>query len=479
MQEKLRRLERAWSPRTVAVVGDKRVTGYMWLRAMRPFTGRLYSVQVDPAEIPGIEELGIPNYRSLQEIPDEIDYVLCAVPRAVAPRIVADCAAKGVAGVALFTSGFAETGEEEGIRLQAEVARIAAEADLALVGPNCMGLYNPRAGIRQSGEQPTGESGPVGFISQSGTHAINLSLVAAHNGLRLSKSASIGNAVALDVPDYLEVLAADPDTRVIAMYVEGVKDGRRFFQTLRRVAREKPVVVWKGGQTEAGARATASHTASLASSTAVWNAVMRQTGAIPADTLDEVVDVLKALLLARAPAGPRMALMAMTGGPSVGITDAFARAGLEVPLLSDASYRRLGEFFNVIGGSYRNPLDTGGTLGQNPDNLRRILEILDEDPHVDAIVMEVSGGFMARRWVTQPEALEGTLGTLTAFRDRSAKPFFAVFYAGHMEEAALTIRPRFQEAGIPLFPTYERAALAIRRALDYRRFLAAADGEPA
>ena len=129
-------LKRVLQPKTIAVVGDKRANGYMWLRNMSTFQGNVYSVQVDPNEIPGIEELGIANFKSLAEIPEEIDYVMCAVPRPIAPRIIADCAAKGVGGVALFTSGFAETGEEEGAKLQAEIGRIAREASMPLIGPN-------------------------------------------------------------------------------------------------------------------------------------------------------------------------------------------------------------------------------------------------------------------------------------------------------------------------------------------------------
>ena len=152
-------LPRVLNPRTIAVVGDKRANGYLWLRNMSTFQGKLYSVQIDPAEIPGIEELGVPNYPSLADVPGEIDYVVCAVPRAIAPRIIADCAAKGVGGVALFTSGFAETGEDEGVRLQAEIGRIAREAGLALIGPNCMGVYNPKLGVRRRLSSPRARPG--------------------------------------------------------------------------------------------------------------------------------------------------------------------------------------------------------------------------------------------------------------------------------------------------------------------------------
>ncbi|MBI4570751.1 MAG: CoA-binding protein [Chloroflexi bacterium] len=462
-------LARALNPRTVAVVGDKRANGYLWLRNMSTFTGKLYSVQVDPAEIAGIEELGVPNYPSLADVPDEIDYVLCAVPRTVAPRIVADCAAKGVGGVALFTSGFAETGEEEGVRLQAEIGRISREAGLALIGPNCMGVYRPKLGVRQSGEQPAGEAGLAGFISQSGTHAINFSLIGAAQGVRISTSVSIGNAEVLDVPDYLDYLTADPDTRVIAMYVEGVKDGRRFLDALRRAAQAKPVAVWKGGVTDAGARATASHTASLATSNAVWNVVVRQAGALSADSMDDTIDLLKALLFCKPARGGRMGLMAMTGGQSVVITDAFARAGLEVPLFTAESYEKLAEFFNIIGGSYRNPLDMGGTIGFGgaPGQLERLLQILDEDAHVDAIAMELASGFLARRWQADPSSLDRLLDLLVAHRERSAKPFLTILHPGHVEDVTAQARARVVERGLAVFHSFERAARALARAIGY------------
>jgi acyl-CoA synthetase (NDP forming) len=227
MQDVVRRLDRALSPRVVAVVGDKKVSGYNWLKNQAKFTGKLYSVQIDPNEIPGIEELGIPNYKSLVEIPDEVDLVICAVPRQVAPRVVADAAAKKVGGIAMFTSGFAETGEELGVKLQDEILRIAREHDLLIVGPNCMGIYNARLGVRFSGDQPAGEGGGIGFISQSGTHAINTSLYASSQGLLLSKAISIGNAIVIDAADCLEYFAADPETKIIGLYVEGVRDGVR------------------------------------------------------------------------------------------------------------------------------------------------------------------------------------------------------------------------------------------------------------
>lgn len=466
------RLRRVFEPRTIAVIGDKRAMGYMWLRNMSTFQGPVYSVQIDPNEIPGIEVLGVPNYQSLMDVPDDIDYAVCAVPRPVAPRIVADCVKKGVGGVTLFTSGFAETGEEEGIRLQEEIARLARENGLVLVGPNCMGIYNPSRGVRQSGEQPAGEGGPVGFISQSGTHAIGFSLLGAAHGIGISKSVSMGNGAVVDVSDYLEFLAGDEDTQVIALYVEGVRDGRRFFRVLSETTQHKPVVIWKGGQTEAGQRGAASHTAALATASSVWQALARQTGIVCTDTVDETVDAVKAFLHLKPTTGQRVGLMAMTGGQSVVIADTFAREGLDVPLLTDSSYEKLASFFNIIGGSYRNPLDIGGTIGWGGSrgNLVRMLDILSEDEHIDAVALEMGSGFMARRWQADPKALEEILDALADYQEHTPKPFLTIMHAGHLEAIVAELRRRVTSRGIPSFPSFESAARALRRFVDYHRF---------
>ena len=466
-----KRLDRAFNPRTIAVVGDKRAMGYLWLNCMKTFDGKVYSVQVDPNEITGIEAMGIPNYKSLTEIPEDIDYVVCAVPRPVAARIIADCIDKNVGAVMLFTSGFAETETEDGIAAQEQITQMARDSGLLLIGPNCMGIYNRRLGVRHSTDQPPGDQGNVGFISQSGTHAINFSLVGAVRGVKCSKTVSFGNAVVLDSPDYIEYLANDPETEVIAMYIEGVKDGRRFFRTVKEAATRKPVVVWKGGVTSAGSRAVYSHTASLATAPAIWDAAMRQACAVQTESLDETIDTVNALTYCRPASGRRMGLIAMTGGQSVVITDAFEREGLEVPLLTAGSYEKLAAFFNIIGGSYRNPLDAGGTIGMGfvPGNLQKLFDILEEDENVDAIAMEVGASFIARRLRENPVMLDQMVATLAAHKERSAKPFLAIAHPGHVEDVMADIRTRLIERGIATFGSFQAAAKALRRAIDYWR----------
>ena len=457
------RLDRVLNPKVIAVVGDKRASNYMWLRSLKSFTGALYSVQIDKDEIPGIDELGVPNFPSLGDVPEPIDYVVCAVPRQVAPIIVQGCIDNRVGGVTLFTSGFAETGEALGIELQDKITRMARDAGLLLIGPNCMGLHIPKLGVRFQPDQPAGVAGDVGFISQSGTHGMNFSVVGARHGIYCSKLISFGNAVVLDAPDYLEYLADDPDTEVIGMYIEGLRDGPRFARALRAAAARKPVVTWKGGQTAAGSRATRSHTASLATTQAVWEALVRQAGAIAVDSLDEMIDVVKALRSTKPRPAGRVGLMAMTGGQSVVLTDAFAKAGFEIPLLHDASYAELAEFFNIIGGSYRNPLDMAGTIGQDPTYLERILDVLDRDPNLDTIAMELGASFLVRRWADKPEEFDRLLDTLVSFKQRSDKPFITVLHPAHLEAEALTARDKIQARGIPVFPNFERAAAALAK----------------
>ena len=189
-----KRFDRIFNPKTVVVVGAKKATNYSWLRNMLTVKGKLYSVQLDENEIPGIEDLGVTNYKSMAEIPEPIDYVLVAVPRNVAPIILADAIKANVGGVAMFTSGFAET-DDDGRALQEKIRGMALEAGMPLIGPNCMGIFNPAAGVRQNEDQYHGESGPVGFIGQSGTHTVYTSttLNVVH-GVKLAKAVSFGNA---------------------------------------------------------------------------------------------------------------------------------------------------------------------------------------------------------------------------------------------------------------------------------------------
>lgn len=459
------RLARTLNPTNVAVVGDTRIRGYRWLRSMSTVRGKLYSVQVDESELPGIEELGVPSYRSLTDIPDEIDYVLVAVPRNVAPIIMRDCIAKGVGGAAFFTSGFAETDTDEGRQLQTTITEMAREADLPVIGPNCMGLYNPSAGVRFAPAQPAGFEGNVAFVSQSGGHAADFATTSHAMGVAAGTVVSFGNGVVLENADYLEYFAHDDGTEFIAMYVEGLRDGRRFSRLLRETTPRKPVILWKGGMSDAGQRATASHTASLAGSAEVWNALCRQAGAIQAESMVEIVDLLKALMLMPDIAGPGVGITGGSGGQSVAMADTFSRVGLRVPTLTDESYDRLNEWFSLVGASFRNPID----MGTNREEITTIMEVLSADPNIDCLVMQVRP---AMGEAIDAGRLEAQLGALKNWRSEG-QPAVAITYSSDPLGEADALRDldiQLREIRVPSFPTYERAATAIRKVLDYQQF---------
>jgi len=462
----LAKLERAFNPRVLAVVGD---SGYFqWLRSNADFKGQLYSVQVNPKTIKQIEEMGVKNYTSLLDIPEPVDLVIVTVGRKYALQILEDCIRKDVAAAHFFTAGFTETDTEDGADLERALTERAIEANFHLIGPNCMGIFNPAVGLKQEMGQYVGTTGPLGFISQSGTHAINFSLEAHLQGIDISKSVSFGNGTVLDSAEYLDYFGRDETIKAIGMYLEGVRDGRRLLEVLREVSSKKPVVMWKGGRTEGGSRAIASHTGSLAVSQTIWTAAMRQGGALPVLGMDELIDTLKALLYLKPVYGNRVVLAGGSGGQSVAITDAFTEAGLEVPQLSQESFDKFEEFFTVIGGSYRNPVDTG-----NPNRLQmeRIISIIEQDTNTDNIVMlmNASGAGPPGMDVQRDDEIKA----IAQMRARTSKPVMVCLQLTMLPRViadARTIVKTLQDAGIPAFTSLERGALALRNALDYYRF---------
>jgi len=470
-------LDRAFNPKVIAVIGDKQISDYMWLRSVKESKAdKVYSVQIDENEIPNILEMGFENVASVKDIPEQVDYAIVAVPRPVAPRIVAECIEAGVGAAALFTSGFAETGEEMGIQLQERIVQMTTEANFNLVGPNCMCLYHAAAGIKNSADQWVGDGGNIGFMSNSGTHATGFVVRARANGLYPNKSISMGNCISVDQADWLEYLGDDPTVEYIGMYVEGTRNGRKFFETLRDVAARKPVVIWKGGQTAEGARAASSHTGHLASDMALWDAMIRQTGAIRVDTQDELMDAFKALQMMKPTTGERMGIIAQTGGQSVLVSDAFGRENLKVPTLTEETHEKLAPIVTLVGGSYKNPLDVSGSL-TSVERARDMLDGLLDDPNTDIIVMETSIGFIQRRLEKQGQGIDELVAGLKKFQEASAKPFAVVATWNQDEGALADFRKTIAEAGIAVFPTFQEGAQAIRRVRDFYRSREAA-GNP-
>lgn len=461
------KLKRAFNPKVVAVIGDSGPLA--WLHREAQFKGKLYSVQVSEKSIRKIRRLGVTNFKNVNDIPEPVDLAIVAVSRKLVPQILEDLIRKDVAAGHFFTAGFAETDTEDGNQLNRSIIARAEEANFHLIGPNCMGIFNPAIGLKQQDGQYSGSVGPVGYISQSGGHAFVFSLDAHLQSLDINKSVSFGNGVVLDSAEFLDYMGKDDKIKAIGMYIEGVRDGRRFVEVLREVSRRKPVVIWKGGRDAGVNRAIASHTGSLAVPYNIWTSVIRQCGAISVDSMEEQIDVLKALLHLKPVYGDRVAIAGGGGGQSVAVADVFTEAGLTVPPLTKESHAKFEEFFSVIGGSYRNPIDTG-----NPSKpeMNRIIDIIEHDENIDNIVMQMM--YFLGTFITAG-SMDGhstIVSDLAALRERSDKPVLVVLTVPLLPAAATEARKivkKFHQAGIPAFTDTTRGARALKRVLDYYR----------
>jgi acyl-CoA synthetase (NDP forming) len=295
-------LEYIFHPRSIAIVGISADLPKLWIKRVyleslikNGYPGQVYLVNPKGGEMDGL-----PIYRSLKDIPGPVDHAVISVPAAYTPKIMEDCRDIGVKVAHIFASGFAETGETDRIELQNRLVAIARQGNMRIIGPNCLGLFYPRGKIGLSPDLSM-EPGPIGFLCQSGGNVTFMARHAASRGLRFSKIVSYGNACDIDECDLLDYFASDPETKVIAAYIEGAHDGVRLLKVLKRAAAAKPVVVFKGGFSPDGLRAAASHTGSLAGADKVWDGLLRQVGAIRVYSIEEMVDVLVALLRVRPP----------------------------------------------------------------------------------------------------------------------------------------------------------------------------------
>lgn len=463
--------EAAFTPRSVAVLGaSSRERGggnqFIWSIQSMGYEGKLYPINPNAEEI-----LGLKCYPSLAAVPEVPDLVIVAVSAGRAEQALEECIAKGARNIHMFTAGFAETGEEEGEALAERLQKIAARGKLNIVGPNCMGVYSPRGRISPWGPLPT-EVGPIAFITQSGALGSEFVRQAPDYGLRMSKVISYGNGYVMDCTDYLEYFENDPETKFIGMYLEGVRDGRKLLEMVKRIAPKKPIVILKGGLTKAGAKAAASHTGSLAGQNVIWDAFFAQSGAVRVDSIEEMIDVLQAFVRLPACTGRGAAIIGTAGGNGVIATDICAREGLEVPDISEEVQQELRSFIGVAGTSVRNPMDVGMQLS-GPEGFIRVLEVLEKDPGIDLILM------IAMVFPRRLGWWGGARNMLKLLVAHSKKPrrqplviaTRTISEQVETEKERLWAQARFIKAGLPVFKTVERACRALYKYTGYYRRL--------
>ena len=425
------------------------------------YKGRLYPINPNVDEI-----IGIKAYKNLSELPEPVDLVIVSVPAPFVPDVLKECAQTGNKNIHIFTAGFKETGEPESMKLQAQIEEIAQANDLNVIGPNCMGICNPGKRIG-TWIEPVTNVGPVSFLSQSGGHAQDFSNYAGKLGIGFSKIVSFGNALTLDSTDFLEYLAQDPSTEIITMYLEGVKDGRKLLHRVKEINKVKPVILLKGGLTESGAKAVASHTGSLAGEEQFWNAFFKQTGAIRVYSLEEMAHTTLAVQQLGKPSGRGVVVFGAGGGVVVGVSDACNRAGLILPPFSENTQKELRKFIPPAGNMIKNPLDAFMVMLDEGDALSQTMDLFYNSPDLHMLIISVH-----LDWV-EPDIIDHLANTITSVCKNRLKdmPFIVCWRQTRDDEKlyqqALAFEKTLLQGGVPTYRNFEHAASALAKLADY------------
>jgi acyl-CoA synthetase (NDP forming) len=460
-------LDEIFSPRGIAVVGAS--------KSRSPFVQGLQEAgfpAIYPVNPKYTELFGLRCYPNLQAIPGVVDHVVVGIPAEATPALLDDCLVKGVKSIHFFTAGFSETGYKGGAELERVILNKARAGGIRIIGPNCMGLFVPRHRVTSTVFGKPLQPGPIAFLSQSGGNCADLPFFTRPRGVHFSKLVSYGNAIDIDESELLEYFAQDPETEIIAAYIEGVKNGRRFIGALKEASSRKPVVIYKGGASEAGQRAAYGHTASMTSSVAVFDAVCRQNNVIQVDDMEELIDVLVALRLAAPlPPGTGVAVVGTGGGGTVLAGDMMEKGGLHLPRLSAEVREDLKGYIPLAGSIFGNPIDSTSLL--SPEGILAILRRLGELPDIHMFVFHL-GYHPVSHWGSErlrsvvPQAVEALLEAkrvtgkpvLLALRPspdlQGMKDFFAA------QEA-------FVEAGFPVFHSLFKLALAMARVVAWNQ----------
>ncbi len=435
-------MEKFFTPESVALVGASATPGKVGNSVLDSLAKHDYKGKVYPINPKAEEILGIKCYPSVDAIPGNVDLVVVCVDLSVTPPVLEQCAKKGIHNVVVVSGGGKELGGERAM-YEAQVKELSEKHKIRIIGPNCIGMFNAanRLDCAFQGQERMvrAKLGNVALLSQSGT--MGISFLESADSFGLSKMVSYGNRSDVDEADMIWYLASDPQTKVIALYVEGFGDGRKFIETAKRVMAEKkkPIVIWKSGRTEAGAKQAASHTGSLGGSNAIIMGAFKQAGIISVDSYQELVAVTKALAWQPAAKGNRVAMCSNGAGPMIGGIDQFERLGLELAKISPKILDEMKAHFPptyVIGKG--NPADVTG--GANAEDYRYTIEKFYEEPNVD-IVMP---------WfVFQDDPLEETIiQHLANFSKQQKKPLLV---GGNGGPYTKKISALIEKEGVPVY----------------------------
>ena len=410
-----------------------------------------------------VKIMEIPVFSDLKSIGEPIDLVICSTHPKFVQDIVIECGENGVKTIIIFSSGFGEK-SEDGKKTEKELVKIARKYQMRLIGPNCMGLYCPSSKLSFFPGLPT-ESGSLGLISQSGSIANIMAFISVLKGIYFSKAISYGNGIDLGFNDFLEYLGDDPNTKIIACYMEGTNDGRRFIELVKKIIKKKPIIIWKAGVTPAGSKAAKSHTGSICGNNDLWNNVFDQYGVIRVYNLEEMMSMIQAFINPIPVRNCRVAILSGPGGPAVSSADACEMNNLKLAELTNETKLKLRELLPEFGSSISNPVDLSLQGALDPILEKTAYEVVGMDSNVDMILIWLTMLNRYRDLIKLQEKISKPIAIVSAI-DMNISP---ESFTGTMKRAYVPIKVKkvpeiiknMNQKGISIHPNENLAAKAL------------------
>ncbi len=447
-----------FNPSTVAVIGASGKKGKIGYEIMNSLMGT--GVKIFPVNPNENEIMGLKCYKSILDIKEPIDLMIISLNATQIPDTISDGCKKGVKGAIIISGGFGELGEE-GKMLEDKVLKIARSCGMRIIGPNCIGVYSSKDRFdtffqsKEAMRRPS--QGPVSFMTQSGTYGVTLLELLDESHVGVSKFVSFGNKIDVDENDMLEYFFKDGETKLIAAYIEGFSNGRKFFEKSREISKRKPIVILKAGRSSEGSRAARSHTGAMAENYLIFEGASRQSGLINVDDIEDMVDIIKILALQPLPREGRILLITNGAGPCVVTADAIGISkNLKMAELTEDQIMELKKIlpnFSIIS----NPLDLTGSA--TPEWYEKALNILKDGENIDIFILY---------FVVPNAPIYRNIERLYDLFSRNWNKTLVVVIAGG--EYSKNVSRRIEEMGVPVITTARRVINALDKIVEYSRW---------
>lgn len=446
-----------FNPRSVAVIGASREPTKVGYTLLKNIINSGYSGNIYPVNPKADEVLGLKCYKSISEVPSEVDLAVIAVPAQAVIEVAEECGRRGVKYLTVISAGFKEIGGE-GADREKELVNIARRYGMRVLGPNCLGFIDSYTPLNATFAAVTPRKGRIAFVSQSGALITAILDWSIKRGIGFSKIVSLGNKADLDEVYFIQTIGEDVNTKVILLYVESIERGREFVDIAKQVSMKKPIVVLKGGVTEAGARAAMSHTGAMTGGFTAYEVAFKKAGIIVASNISELFDYAIAFSNQPIPAGNNIAVVTNAGGPGIITTDLSLKMGLRLSSFNSSTISSLKSKLPLAAAIY-NPVDVLGDA--RADRYRSALDIVLSDESVNGLIV-----ILTPQAMTEP--IETAKAIIEVSRKHPGKPVIAAFIGG---EAVREAADMLISEGIPCFDLPERAVLALSGLCKYRDYL--------